>query len=115
MSYNTIKYEVTPDKVALVTINRPDALNAFTLEMCQEFEHVWEAIMADDNVNSVVLSAAPGRAFSTGADVKQNDPNTADRWYEKDPGESLGRVQTVCGNRWCVRCMASVVVGHFIG
>jgi enoyl-CoA hydratase/carnithine racemase len=90
MSYNTITYEVTGDKVALVTINRPEALNAFTQEMCKEFEHVWAAIMADDNVNSVVLRAAPGRAFSTGADVKQNDPNVANHWYEKDPGESLG-------------------------
>ena len=90
MTYNTISYEVTDDKVALLTINRPEALNSFTLEMCNEFEHVWKAIMADDNVHAVVLSAAPGRAFSTGADVKLNSPDTALGWYEKDPGESFG-------------------------
>lgn len=90
MTFNTLTYEVTADKVALVTINRPEAMNAFTMEMCDEFERLWKTIMADDNVHAVVLTGAPGRAFSTGADVKQNDPLDVDRWYEKDPGDSLG-------------------------
>ena len=90
MTYNTIKYEVSAEHVALVTINRPESLNAFTQEMCEEFVHVWAEINADDNVHSVVLSAAPGRAFSTGADVKENDALTVKNWYERDPGESLG-------------------------
>jgi len=92
MNYNTILYEVTTDKVATITLNRPDSLNAFTLEMRREFEHVWQRIRDDDDVHAVVLQASEGRAFSTGADVKAGDNilGSENLWNGTDPGESLG-------------------------
>jgi enoyl-CoA hydratase/carnithine racemase len=92
--YTTILYEVSEDRVATVTINRPQALNSFTVEMRREFEHVWRRIRDDPKVHAVVLRAAEGRAFSTGADVKLNTPaiitGSANVWDQTDPGESLG-------------------------
>lgn len=90
MNYQTILYTVA-DHIATVTINRPEALNAFTKQMVDEFAHLWRAIAEDDAVHAVVLRAAPGRAFSTGADVKAPadamfHPNI---WTQADPGEGL--------------------------
>lgn len=94
MSYQTLIYETTPDHVATITINRPEALNSFTLQMRRDFEDVWRKIREDDHVHAVVLRAAPGRAFSTGADVKaaatENILGTENLWNGTDPGDSLG-------------------------
>ncbi|WP_313024444.1 enoyl-CoA hydratase/isomerase family protein [Pseudomonas lopnurensis] len=94
MAYETLIYEVTPDHVATITINRPQALNAFTLQMRHEFEDAWKRIREDDQVHAVVLRAAEGRAFSTGADVKtaaiENVLGSDNLWNGTDPGDSLG-------------------------
>ncbi|MBK5123966.1 enoyl-CoA hydratase/isomerase family protein [Burkholderia sp. R-69980] len=94
MNYNTIVYETAADGVATITINRPQALNAFTFEMRCEFDDVWKRIREDEAVRAVVLRGAEGRAFSTGADVKAHDPlavlGSSNLWNQTDPGESLG-------------------------
>ena len=56
MKYETIIVEVA-DHVATVTLNRPDKLNAFNQQMCDEFEHLWNAIRLDDDVRVIVLQA----------------------------------------------------------
>lgn len=94
MAYETLLYSVTPDHVATITINRPQAMNAFTLQMRRDFEDVWKRIREDDEVHAVVLRAAEGRAFSTGADVKtaltENILGSDNLWNVSDPGDSLG-------------------------
>ncbi|ROM33935.1 enoyl-CoA hydratase [Pseudomonas poae] len=94
MAYKTLLYSVTPDHVATITINRPQAMNAFTLQMRRDFEDVWKRIREDDEVHAVVLRAAEGRAFSTGADVKtaltENILGSDNPWNVSDPGDSLG-------------------------
>lgn len=100
MSYDfeTILFEKTPDKVATVTINRPKAMNSFTWTMCQEFRRLWQTLAEDEEVNAVVLRAAPGRAFSAGADVRGNGGNvlgSEQLWNQRDPGELLGPKQNL--------------------
>jgi enoyl-CoA hydratase/carnithine racemase len=94
MNYETIQYEVADDKVATITINRPQAMNSFTAQMLREFRHVWERVRHDANVNAVFLRGADGRAFSTGADVKassgENVLGSTESWNMEDPGQSLG-------------------------
>jgi 2-(1,2-epoxy-1,2-dihydrophenyl)acetyl-CoA isomerase len=55
--------------VATVTLNRPDALNAWTPELGRELLDVLRRLGADPDVRAVVVTGA-GRAFSAGADVK---------------------------------------------
>lgn len=97
MTYETILFEKTPDKVATVTINRPEALNSFNRKMCEEFKDVWERIRIDDEVNAVVLRASPGRAFCPGADVRDHTGGSVlmydQLWAQVDPGELLGPKQ----------------------
>jgi enoyl-CoA hydratase/carnithine racemase len=96
--FETILFEKSPDKVGTVTINRPDKLNSFNGTMCAEFQAVWAQIAEDDEINAVVLRAAPCRAFSTGMDVW--NPGTylgSDKlWNKRDPGERLGPKHNRC-------------------
>jgi enoyl-CoA hydratase/carnithine racemase len=87
--FETILYETTPDRVATVTLNRPEALNAFDRRMCGEMRSVWQRIKTDAAVNAVVLRAAGDRAFSAGLDVKKKYPQPDDVWNHEDPGEYL--------------------------
>ncbi|MDY6833437.1 MAG: enoyl-CoA hydratase [Chloroflexota bacterium] len=57
------------DGIARVTLNRPDVLNAFSLEMREEVGTAFEGFALDDNVRVVVLTGA-GRAFCAGGDIK---------------------------------------------
>ncbi len=52
-----------------ITLNRPRALNALSLEMCRGFDAALEAWARDDRVRAVLIRSASERAFSTGADV----------------------------------------------
>ncbi len=67
MSYTEIKYEVA-DKIATLTLNRPDKLNAFTGVMMAEMIDAFGKADADDNVRAVVVTGA-GRGFCAGADL----------------------------------------------
>jgi len=100
MNFETILFEVT-DKVATVTLNRPDALNSFTAQMMREFETLWKHVADTDDIHVVVLRAAPGRAFSTGVDVKASQlPGGKvmhdNIWVAEDPGNKLGPKSCGC-------------------
>ncbi|WP_066074272.1 enoyl-CoA hydratase/isomerase family protein [Frankia sp. EI5c] len=88
MTYTTVLFDVA-DHVATVTLNRPDALNAFTLEMVEEFADLWGRVRADDDIRVVVLRAAGDRAFCTGIDVSEGWRFPANIWTEEDPGLGL--------------------------
>ena len=66
--YKTLKVE-NADGVAVVTLNRPDARNAFNHDLITEVERIWLDLADDLEVRSVVLTGA-GSTFSVGGDVK---------------------------------------------
>ena len=68
MTYQHILYEVS-DKIATITLNRPDRMNAWTATMERDVRHAMEAAAGDDNVRVIVLTGA-GRAFCAGADME---------------------------------------------
>ena len=70
MSYNTLQVETT-DSVCTITLNRPDSLNALSLELLRELRQALAAAGKDDNCRCVVLTGA-GRGFSSGADLKDS-------------------------------------------
>jgi enoyl-CoA hydratase/carnithine racemase len=68
VSFAEIEYRVT-GRVAVVTLNRPEQLNAWTAVMGQEVRRAMEQARDDDDVRVIVLTGA-GRGFCAGADMK---------------------------------------------
>ena len=66
--YRDLKIEVA-DKVATVTLNRPDARNAINQRLIRELRTIWDDL-ADDMAVSAVLLTGGGKYFSVGGDVK---------------------------------------------
>ncbi len=66
--YETISIEVDDDGVALLTLDRPDALNSFTVTMARELEQFFRDDATDDSIRAVVVTGA-GRAFCAGMDL----------------------------------------------
>jgi enoyl-CoA hydratase/carnithine racemase len=67
-SYETLVWDVDPDGIATLTLDRPDALNAFNLTMARELEQIFSTDAMDDAVRAVVVTGA-GRAFCAGMDL----------------------------------------------
>ncbi|MCF7550515.1 crotonase/enoyl-CoA hydratase family protein [Pseudonocardia sp. WMMC193] len=66
-TYTEIAYEVA-DRVATITLDRPDRLNAFTGTMMRELVEAYRAADTDDDVRAVVVTGR-GRGFCAGADL----------------------------------------------
>jgi enoyl-CoA hydratase/carnithine racemase len=69
--FETAIYEKTDQGIAYVTLNRPQALNAFSVRMRDDLYEILSAIKEDDDVRVVVLKGAGDKAFCAGADLKE--------------------------------------------
>ena len=100
--FQTIIYEET-DGVAWVTLNRPEAHNAFNDQMQRELRGLWHGLRYNDDVRCIVLTGAGDKAFCTGIDRKETMDQgvaftTGDRmtgwlsspWMFDDPGDNIG-------------------------
>jgi enoyl-CoA hydratase/carnithine racemase len=67
MSFNTIRYEVS-EQILTITLNRPEQLNAFTVEMAKELIRAFNQASDDDEVSAIVVTGA-GKAFCAGMDL----------------------------------------------
>jgi 2-(1,2-epoxy-1,2-dihydrophenyl)acetyl-CoA isomerase len=95
---DTILYDVS-ERIATITLNRPDAMNATTDELYQELQAAIARAAADREVGCVILTGA-GRGFCAGADLKaRRDDMTPlqrrarHRWILKDILEPLFRLE----------------------
>ena len=70
MNSATLKYEVD-DGVAVITLNRPDKLNALSREVLDELEEYVVAIGRDDDIKGVIITGSGSKAFAAGADIAQ--------------------------------------------
>jgi enoyl-CoA hydratase/carnithine racemase len=87
MAFTEIKYDVA-DKIATITLNRPDKLNAFTGVMMAELIEAFGKADADDNVRVVIVTGA-GRGFCAGADLSAG-AKTFDYEARSDRPEKAG-------------------------
>ncbi len=82
MSYENVNFECE-GRVAVVTINRPKALNALNKQTFDEIEAVFKEIAADDNIGAVVVTGAGDKAFVAGADISEFDALTTEKLGEE--------------------------------
>jgi len=67
MTFTDILFDVA-DGIATITLNRPDALNAFTNQMARDLKAAFDEVDTNDNIRVVVITGS-GRAFCAGADL----------------------------------------------
>ncbi len=77
--------------VAVITINRPQAMNAIDLNTHLAFQEIWPRINQDDDIQVVVLTGAGSKAFCSGADIGTFLPYLRERAVkELDDGDFCG-------------------------
>ena len=85
-NYQTLLYGKQRDGV-LITLNRPNALNAMNQDLMNELDSALATAETDPEIRAVVITGAGG-TFSVGEDISGNDPETA--WpYGIPKGSSL--------------------------
>jgi enoyl-CoA hydratase/carnithine racemase len=100
-SFTTITVEIDEAaKVAVVTLDRPEAYNAFSPTMQEELKATWRAFRSDDRVNAIVLTAAGDTSFCVGIDRNEAEftnmagdsrlYGTSNNFMYDDPGDDLG-------------------------
>jgi 2-(1,2-epoxy-1,2-dihydrophenyl)acetyl-CoA isomerase len=77
MQFQTIKVDKT-DGVAVLTLNRPQKLNAVNLEMRREVLEALRELERDDTVLVIIITGA-GEAFCAGADISEFETQPADK------------------------------------
>lgn len=110
MSYETIQFAVA-DGVATITLNRPDKLNSFTVQMHTELADALKQVKADDGVRCLLLTGA-GRGFCAGQDLSDRAVAADDK--APNLGESLEKrynplVRTLRGLQMPVICAVNGV------
>jgi len=82
MAYENILVE-TRGAVAIVTLNRPKALNALNSPLIADVGHALDAFEADDAIGCIVLTGS-SKAFAAGADIKEMQPKSYMDVYKAD-------------------------------
>ncbi len=90
MAYETIKVE-TRGRVGLVTLDRPDALNALNDQLVTELVEAVSAYDADEEIGCIVITGSL-KAFAAGADIKEMAPKSFMDAYKEDLFARAGRI-----------------------
>jgi len=82
--YKTLKIEEREEGISIITLNRPERLNAINFEMIEEFIDYLDRLENNYDIHVVILTGE-GRAFSAGLDLKEMSPLSSNELYKKDP------------------------------
>ena len=83
MASKILKYK-KDERVAVLTLNRPDNLNALSLDLCNDIKKTVAKADANDDIRVIVITGTGGRAFSAGYDIAEGDEGmkeTAEEWW----------------------------------
>jgi enoyl-CoA hydratase len=94
-TYETILVD-RDDGVGIITLNRPEALNALNVTMMLEVTTACDGLDRDPAIGCILITGSE-RAFAAGADIKEMMPHSFEEMYDTDwfaPWDSLTRVRT---------------------
>jgi enoyl-CoA hydratase len=81
MTYDTLKITIGADKVGIITMSRPEALNAMNTRMMEELRDVFSQLYVEpDRAACLVLTGEGSRGFCTGADLKERKGMSDEVW-----------------------------------
>ncbi len=93
MTYTSILVE-TRGRVGIVTLNRPQALNALNNRLMRELMDALDAFDKDDDIGALVLTGNE-KAFAAGADIKEMAEKTTLQMMDSDHIAAFGRIRTI--------------------
>jgi len=112
--YSDIRYELSGDGIAKITINRPELRNAFRPQTVIEMSRAFEQAREDDGVGVIILTGEGDLAFCSGGDQNVR----GDRGYEEEPGSGVGRFHVTdlhVQMRRLPKPIVAMVAGYAIG
>ena len=95
------------DKTVLITLNRPEKLNAMSYELACEIDEELTKIESDDGVSAVIMTGAGPRAFSAGGDIHQMVKST--------PEELAARSEVRSRATWHLATFSKPIIGAING
>jgi enoyl-CoA hydratase/carnithine racemase len=95
------------DKIAFITLNRPEKLNAMSYELACDLDEELTRIETDDEVRAVILTGAGPRAFSSGGDIHQMAKSSAEELAAR--GERRSQIN------WHIATFAKPIIGAING
>ena len=107
MTYENIIVE-TRGPVGLITLNRPDALNALNSALIQDLNHALDAYEADDAIGCIVLTGSE-KAFAAGADIKEMQSKS---YMDAYMGDFIGKWERLSTVR---KPVIAAVAGYALG
>ena len=84
MNYESIKLTVD-NKIAVITINRPESLNALNAQVFDDLEKAFGILGSDRNVNCIIVTGSGEKSFVAGADIKEFSD------YDKEQAKTLSK------------------------
>lgn len=81
MNYDNLLVEIR-ERIATVTINRPQVLNALNAKTVDELDHCWQALQQNPDVGVVIITGSGEKAFIAGADIKELNTYTPSQAQE---------------------------------
>jgi enoyl-CoA hydratase len=109
-----VRYEIR-DHIAIITLDRPEAMNALDPPMLHGLAEAWDRAEEDEDVWVVVVTGAGDQAFCVGADLKATIPaTTGEARGEGDAAHFPNMTRTLLRNRLYPKPIVAAVNGHCI-
>lgn len=93
METETVKVS-TSGRVGVVTLNRPEALNALNMQVLAELTAAMQAFEADEGIGAILIRGSE-KAFSAGADIKESQPRRFPGVFTEDWQEGWSKVAAI--------------------
>lgn len=110
-NYETLKFSVDENGIALLTINRPDKLNALNKKVLDELSDAVESADGDEAIKALIITGEGEKAFVAGADIKELSA------LDSETGEKLSRRGQKIFDQIekCSKPVVAVVNGYALG
>ena len=111
MSYNNLTYEIE-NRINIISINRPEKLNALNIETFSEIDYAIKSSVANDEVRIIILTGVGEKAFVAGADIKEFVNFTMEQGSELSESGHKILSETIEG---CPKPIIAAINGYALG
>jgi enoyl-CoA hydratase len=94
MEFETIKFDTPEEGIGLITLNRPERLNAINLDMLDDFFRLFDFLNKNEDIRVIIITGA-GRGFCSGADLTDDRVSTQAADFFTNAATHLIKIQKV--------------------